>query len=95
MANPNRVWAFAPASMKRLLEEWKILFHPKWKTRPYLKKFFHELKSEFKPISTWLNQENFNIWFNTEWTKTVNSIFDWKKIFDYPKPISIIKLMIK
>lgn len=94
MANPNRVWAFAPMSMNKLLEEWKIIFHPEWKTRPYLKKFFNELKSEFKPISTWLNQDDFDIWYNTEWTKIVNNTFDWQKIFDYPKPISIIKLLI-
>ncbi|MFK5882689.1 MAG: site-specific DNA-methyltransferase [Sulfurospirillum sp.] len=94
-ANPNRVWAFAPSSMQKLLDEGKILFHPEGKTKPYLKKFWTELKSEFKPISTWLDKQAFDIGYNTEGTKLVNNIFDDKKIFDYPKPPSIIKLLIK
>jgi len=94
-ANPNRVWAYAPESMKRLLSEGKILFDPNGKTKPYLKKFWTELKSEFKPISTWLDRNTFDIGFNTEGTKLVNKIFDGKKIFDYPKPPSILKLLIK
>jgi len=68
--------------MKRLLEEGKILFHPQGKTKPYLKKFWTELKSEFKPISSWLNRENFNVGYNTEGTKIVNEIFNGQKTFE-------------
>ncbi|KAE9627142.1 site-specific DNA-methyltransferase [Aeromonas veronii] len=93
-ANPNRVWAFAPESMNRLLSEGKILFHPTGKTKPYLKKFFSELKSENKPISTWLDRESFQIGYNTEGTKVANGLFENKKLFDYPKPVSIINLLI-
>ncbi|CEN56467.1 site-specific DNA-methyltransferase [Candidatus Methylopumilus turicensis] len=94
-ANPNRVWAFAPTSMAKLLEEGKIIFHPEGKTRPGLKKFFNELKTDSKPISTWLDRETFGIGFNTEGTKIVNELFDGEKFFDYPKPVSLIQLLIE
>ena len=93
-ANPNRVWAFSPDSMERLLNEGKILFHPEGKARPGLKKFFSELKSECKPISTWLQKDEFSIGYNAEGTKIVNEIFGDQKLFDYPKPISLIKLIL-
>jgi adenine-specific DNA-methyltransferase len=93
-ANPNRVWAFSPKSMKKLLKDGKILFHPKAKTRPYLKKFWTELRSEFKPISSWIDQKTFNIKYNTEGTRRVNNLFNGNKIFDYPKPVSLIKIFL-
>lgn len=94
-ANPNRVWAFAPESMKKLLSEDKIIFHSEGKTRPYLKKFWDELKSESKPISSWLDKETFKIKYNTEGTKELNNIFNGEKVFDYPKPPSLIKTIIR
>jgi adenine-specific DNA-methyltransferase len=93
-ANPNRVWSYAPESMNRLLSEGKILFNPNGNTRPYLKKFWTDLKTQFKPISSWLSRDAFNIGYNTEGTKSVNNLFNGK-IFDYPKPESIIKLLVK
>lgn len=93
-ANPNRVWAYSPDSMEKLLEEGKIIFHPEGKTRPYLKKFWSELKSEKKPMTSWLSRDSFSIGYNTEGTKNVNSLFDGVKLFDYPKPISILRLLV-
>jgi adenine-specific DNA-methyltransferase len=93
-ANPNRVWAFAPESMKKLIAEDKIIFDPKGKNKPYLKKFWSDLHSETKPISTWLDRENFGIGYNAEGTKAVNELFEDQKLFDYPKPVSLIKLII-
>lgn len=93
-ANPNRVWAYSPDSMEKLLEEGKIIFHPEGKTRPYLKKFWSELKSEKKPMTSWLSRDLFSIGYNTEGTKNVNSLFDGVKLFDYPKPISILRLLV-
>ncbi len=93
-ANPNRVWSFSQDSMKQLLDNRQILFHPEGRTKPYLKKFWKDLKSEFKPISSWLDKQVFDIGYNTEGTKQVNNLFDGKKIFDYPKPVSIVQILI-
>lgn len=86
--------AYSPDSMEKLLEEGKIIFHPEGKTRPYLKKFWSELKSEKKPMTSWLSRDSFSIGYNTEGTKNVNSLFDGVKLFDYPKPISILRLLV-
>jgi len=94
-ANPNRVWAFSKESMDKLLKNRQILFHSNGETKPYLKKFWKDLRSEFKPISSWLDKQNFNIGYNTEGTKQVNQLFDGNKIFDYPKPTSVIKMLLK
>jgi len=102
-ANPNRVWAFQRSSMDRLLAEGKIIFDPKGKTRPYLKKFWSELRSETKPISTWMakgedtddeDSLHLQVGYNTEGTKILNEIFGSKK-FDYPKPVSLIKELLR
>lgn len=93
-ANPNRVWAFAPDSMKRLLDEGKILFDPNGKNRPGLKKFWTDLKSTEKPISSWLSQDKFDISYNAEGTREVAKLFDGKRFFDYPKPTSLIKILL-
>lgn len=101
-ANPNRVWAFSPNSMTKLLKEKKIIFAKNGETKPYLKKFWSELRSEMKPISTWINKENQNeddeifhltVGYNTEGTKTLNEIFGAKD-FDYPKPVSLIQELV-
>lgn len=100
-ANPNRVWAFSKESMQKLLLEGKILFGKDGTTRPYLKKFYNELKTERKPFSTWIGQNpdksdeiNYlKVGYNTEGTKTLNSLFEGTKMFDYPKPVSLIQAL--
>ena len=94
-ANPNRVWAFAPSSMQKLLEEGKIIFDPKGKNRPALKKFFNELKAEKKPVSTWFAKPNFDIEYNSNGTREVANLFNGKRYFDYPKPVSLIERLIE
>ena len=93
-ANPNRVWAFSKESMAKLVAEGKVIFSKDGSSRPGLKKFFAELKSEKKPISTWLDREKFSLGYNTEGTKKANALFDEEKVFDYPKPLSLIRLLI-
>ena len=93
-ANPKRVWAFSKETMGKLIAEDKIIFPRDSNKRPYLKKFWDELKSEFKPISSWLDKKRFNIGYNTEGTKTVNKLFSPLKVFDYPKPVSLLKLIL-
>lgn len=92
-ANPNRVWAFAPDSMQKLIDAKKIIFDPKGKNKPALKKFWTDLKSIHKPISSWWSQDNFKIHYNTEGTREVLNLFEGKKYFDYPKPTSLINLL--
>lgn len=102
-ANPNRVWAFYPPSMEKLIQEKRIIFDPNGKNRPAVKKFWNDLKSEKKQLSSWINNINdetnddefLNLKsdYNTAATKDLNELFG-KKIFDYPKPVSLIRNLI-
>ena len=53
-----------------------------------------DLKSSEKPISSWLSQDKFKITYNAEGTREVAKLFDGKRYFDYPKPTSLIKLLV-
>ena len=83
--NPNRVWAYIPESMNKLISEGRIIFPEDTARRPMLKRFKSELKSEFNPVSTWLAETG----MNTEATKELQDIFG-ETPFDYSKPVSLI-----
>ena len=93
MASPKRVWTFAPETMKEKLAENRVVF-PKTKNgKPMMKRFSKELKSDIDPISTWITKEAYSVGLNSEGTKIIQEIFG-DKVFDYPKPISLIQLLI-
>ena len=89
-ANPNRVWAYIPESMNKLLQEKRVLFPSDASRRPMLKRFKSELKSDVNPVSTWLT----DIGLNTESTKELQDMFG-QSPFDYAKPTSLLKFIIK
>ncbi len=87
----NRVWSYAPDSMKKLIEEDRIVFPEDTALRPMKKRFANELKSATNPFSTWMSE----IGLNTEGTRAVYTLFDNKSLFNYAKPISLIKTLIE
>lgn len=89
-ANPNRVWAYIPASMSKLLDEKRVLFPMDINRRPMLKRFKTELKSDVNPVSTWVT----DIGLNTEGTKELQQLFG-QTPFDYSKPVSLLSHLIK
>lgn len=82
----NRVWSYAPDSMKKLIEENRIVFPEDTSQRPMKKRFAREMKSDTNPFSTWMKE----VGLNTEGTKAVCILFDDKNLFNYAKPISLI-----
>ncbi len=88
-ANPNRVWAYIPESMNKLIRENRVIFPESETKRPMLKRFKNELKSTVNPISTWLN----DVGLNSEATKEINDLFG-TNVFLYSKPISLMKKLI-
>ena len=88
--NPNRVWAYIPESMNKLIKENRVVFPKDISKRPMLKRFKAELRSEMNPISTWMD----NVGLNTESTKLIQELFG-DKVFEYSKPLSLIKTIIK
>ncbi|CAM4487787.1 MAG: site-specific DNA-methyltransferase [Paenibacillus macerans] len=85
-ANPNRVWAYIPESMQKMIEENRIYFPDDESKRPMLKRFMNELKKDVDPISTLLT----DVGMNSEGTKVIKEHFDIP-IFNYAKPTSLLK----
>jgi len=88
--NPNRVWAYIPSSMDKLIADGRILFPEDTSRRPMLKRFKSELKTDVNPVSTWLT----DVGLNTEATRELQEIFD-QSPFDYSKPISLLNHLLK
>lgn len=88
-ANPDRVWAYAPESMDKLIKEKRVYFPENTDKRPMLKRFKSELKSDSNPISTLLD-----VGMNSEATRELRNVFG-STIFSYSKPISLLSSLIE
>lgn len=66
--NPNRVWAFIPESMNKMIAEGRIVFPDDTSKRPMQKRFKNELKSVCNPFSTLMMDR---VGLNTEATRTI------------------------
>lgn len=88
--NPNRVWAYIPASMEKLIKENSIFFPEDTSKRPMLKRFKNQLKNSFNPFSSLMKE----VGLNTESTKQIQELMEGK-IFDYAKPLSLLKILAK
>lgn len=88
--NPNRVWAFIPDSMDKMISEGRVFFPDDTSKRPMQKRFKNELKSSHNPISTLIMDK---VGLNTEATKQIQEVMGGN-LFDYSKPTSLMKLLI-
>lgn len=88
--NPNRVWAYVPDSMKKLIAEKRILFPDDTSRRPMIKRFKSELKSETNPLSTWMNE----VPTNSVATREIREVFP-EGGFDYPKSTKLVSHLIR
>ncbi len=89
--NPNRVWAYIPESMDRLISEGRIIFPKDPSKRPMLKRFKNDLKSDKNPFSSLMIDK---VGLNTEATRTIQDILGGN-IFEYSKPISLVNLLLQ
>lgn len=89
--NPNRVWAYIPESMDKLIADGRILFPDDISKRPMLKRFQSELKSTVNPLSSLL--QDF-VGLNTEATKLMQDIMGGS-IFEYSKPLSLLNILLE
>ncbi len=88
--NPNRVWAYIPSSMEKLVDEGRIHFPEDISRRPMMKRFKNELKDTHNPFSSLM----MDVGLNTEATKQIQQIMDGN-IFEYSKPLSLLKIISK
>jgi adenine-specific DNA-methyltransferase len=88
--NSNRVWAYIPDSMNKLIADDRIYFPEDSSKRPLLKRFQAELKSSYNPLSSLILDK---VGLNTEGTKKIQELFG-ANVFDYTKPVSLIRTLL-
>jgi adenine-specific DNA-methyltransferase len=83
-------WAFSADSIKRMIEENLVIFPTSKSGTPRQKKFMNSYLNDRKAFVTNLG------WFSTEnATKAMMDLFDGKKVFDFPKPVDLIKFFVE
>ncbi|MDQ1161837.1 adenine-specific DNA-methyltransferase [Chryseobacterium sp. SORGH_AS 447] len=90
--NPNRGWSKSKETIKKMIEEERILFPSKPGGRPREKKFLAALQSSVTGFSTWLDSKLTG--FNTDGTREVTELMQGK-FFDFPKPLALLSLLIE
>jgi len=110
-ANPNRVWRFEKERMLREIKNGCVIFPKKENGVPQYKRFLKDLRSEFKPISTWIeasitskktieDEEKFYeiaiLQSDLNQTATKELRNIMKsQVFNYPKPKKLINELVK
>ncbi|MGO5316918.1 site-specific DNA-methyltransferase [Paraeggerthella sp. LCP19S3_G8] len=89
--NPNRGWSKSRDTIAKMIDENRILFPSKSSGRPREKKFLSDLNSTFTGFSTWLDSDV--VGFTTHGTRDFSDMFGGK-LFDFPKPVNLVKLLI-
>jgi len=85
---PDKGWRYEPKTMRRLIEENRILWPVLKSGRPRLKKFINELSTQRKGFSTILNAA-----MTSEGTKELKDL-DMNNGFSFPKPTGLIQQLI-
>ena len=89
----GRHWRMSEQRFFELMKDNRIVFGVTGNSRPQLKVFYEE-KKEFGEIrNSWFSGEMYGTTNNG--TRTIQSLFDGKAIFDHPKPIELILELIK
>ena len=87
-ASKSRVWSYIPESMKKLIEDNRIVFPSDPNKKPMKKRFLSELKDLTNPMSTWITE----VGLNSEGAKTIKEIFQ-DNVFQYSKPVTLIQFL--
>ena len=102
-ANPNRVWAFIPDTMATEIAEGRVVFPEKLESRPMVRRYKKNLKSDVNPISTWIRsfsdivlEDGISPLYSgltSEGGKLLQDIFGTVP-FNYSKPPSLIQSLL-
>lgn len=86
---PEKGWRYERPTMAKKIAEGRILWPANPDGRPRHKKFWNELQSEFTGFSSILDAPN-----TSSGTQELRDIFG-KEVFDFPKPMELLKLLVK
>ena len=90
--NPRRGWTKSRENIARMNAEDRILFPSNPEGRPREKKFLADLGSSVTGFSTWLDSDL--VGYTTQGTREFSDMFGGK-LFDFPKPTSLIRVLVK
>ena len=85
----NRAWAFSKDTIDRMIKEGRVIFPQKPNGTPLQKKFFNDYTNDGLPITTQLGTFQ-----SRKATSDLMNIFSNEKIFDFPKPVDLIKFIV-
>lgn len=83
-------WRYGKANMIKFVEDQNILFVKRSNGTYVAFEKIRTTEPRQKPFRTWLNE----ISSTAEGSKVVKNLFDDKKVFDFPKPIDLLKHLI-
>ena len=85
----GRSWSLSRKAFRERLEDSRIWFGPNGDNTPRIKRFLSELrKTGITPMTIWKHTE---VDHSQGATQKLAKLFDGKKYFDYPKPVSLIE----
>ncbi|MDE7245509.1 MAG: site-specific DNA-methyltransferase [Oscillospiraceae bacterium] len=89
--HPTNAWKYSQQEYQRLEKEGRLYWGKEGKNSyPRIKRFLSELDDGVVPINLWYYKDTATL---DEGTKMVDSLLG-KDIFDYPKPLQIVKRML-
>ena len=85
----GRSWSLSKKAFFERLHDNRIWFGPNGDSVPSMKRFLSELrKTGITPMTYWRYD---SVGHSQDATQKLSQLFDGKKIFDYPKPVELIK----
>lgn len=85
-------WVYSEENLKALVADNQIWFGEDGNSFPRKKRFLSDVQDGRTPSTIWLSDE---VGHNQTATREVKLLFDDNKYFDFPKPVSYIKQMLK
>lgn len=85
-------WRASKETMNKWLQENRIYFGKNGTGAPQLKRYLNEVKQGILPSTLWLHDE---VGHTQQANKEIKSLFDNELVFDTPKPLSLIKKILK
>ena len=85
-------WIFTKERMNEMVKENRIWFGENGDNMPRLKRFLSEVKQGITPTSLWKFDD---IGGTQDGVRCIKDLFDGSKLFDFPKPVSLIKRILQ
>lgn len=85
-------WRFSKDKLEELIKDNRIWFGENGDNVPRIKRFLTEINQGIVPISIWYNKD---VGHTQSASQDLKKLFDGNSYFDYPKPVELIKRLIK